>query len=59
MTITITVEDQVGDQVIRVDRSLLAIEIDYAAFDVACHTINKLREEVEAEKNRLLHPNNA
>jgi hypothetical protein len=59
MTITITVEEQVGGEILKADRILLDLEVDYAAFDVICHTVNKLREEVEQEKQKYLHNHNA
>lgn len=54
LTITITAEVRVDDFYIKADHMLTDTEIDYAAFDVVCHTVNNLRKEVCEERQRYL-----
>lgn len=49
MIITITIEQEVKNDRFIVDHRLTDTEIDYAAFDIVCHTVNKLREELKRE----------
>jgi len=49
MTITIMVEEQVDDEIVRASRMLTDTEIDYAGYDVIGQTVKQLRQEVTDE----------
>ena len=47
-------EEVIDEKLFAVKHQLTDLELDYASFDLPCHTIKKLREELEREKQEYL-----
>jgi hypothetical protein len=54
MNIIVTVEEVIDEKLFVVKHRITDLELDYASFDLPCHVIKKLREQLEMEKQEYL-----